>query len=94
MTDYIHSEMFRLNNPCGDQGTIENRMFAAKTDRLVPAIEFTHSLLNFCVWVIKRNRCEFGVPEFPYLAQWKEWLGQQSGYRSLKSYANLDLIGG
>lgn len=93
-SDYHPTEMMRLNNPTGCGSTIENRMFAAATDRLVPAIEFTHSLMKFCVWMIKAHRSESGVPEYPYLAQWKEWLDREPGYRTLKSYAPFDLIGG
>jgi len=81
--------MWRLNSPDGGD-TMECRMFSANVDLLLPAIDFTHSMVNFAKhWLSKGNE-----GEYPYLYDWAEWLDKQrtAKYPDLRQAAPFHLI--
>ena len=75
--------MLRANLP-DDEYTLEYRLWAGVSDRLIPALEFAHACTNF----VHKNKKD----KYPYLKDMKEWLFKQRAYNDLKACPEWDLI--
>lgn len=89
-----HSRMVEHNG----YGTAEFRLFAGSEDRLLPAIEFSHSICKFLQTRKRLTRPIQNTPVrewgkvVPYLHEWKAWLMKQKGYKVLKADPAMELI--
>lgn len=96
-----HNAMVQSNGADGCY-TLEYRFFAGLADRLIPAIDFTHSFTKWArpLWersgltkmdLFREGSSNWGH-EIPTVQMYKEWLDKQPGYAALKSDHALSYI--
>jgi hypothetical protein len=83
---YIDNEMVRFNRPTPYSYTSEIRLWAGLSNRLIPAIEFTHAITRFAMPVVSKLKVKdvYRSADIPTLSQFKEWVMKQNGYNVLK----------
>lgn len=78
-----------------DKGSrLEVRMFGPRSETLIPAIEFTHSVCKFLTGhrVTKKQKYELKPNDMPTGVDYYNWLMKKPGYATLKSFAPWSLI--
>lgn len=88
-----NDSMFRFNSPSG-VSTIEFRLWDGRADRLVPALDFAHSMVKFTMRK-ERTRmkdvkayCMCNAKDYTPLGEYLEWLQDRKGYKALKEDLN------
>lgn len=82
----VGNNMVRFNQPASGSYTSEIRLWAGLSDRLIPAIEFTHAITRFAMPLVPKimKAGEYRSKDIPTLSQFKEWVMKQNGYNVLK----------
>lgn len=84
------NEMVRTNCKDGSY-TMELRLFETGADRLPVAIETAHSLFKYARGIVNKKPNP-QIKDVPTLGDYRDWLFKQRGYKTLKNYANWNLI--
>lgn len=90
---YVRNSSVRWQRFRGKGGAYEVRIFGARPEVLLPAIDFTHSLYKFLEPkshnLLNTNQVLDNLPSW---SAYREWVMSQPGYSALKSYAKWELI--
>lgn len=71
---------------------LEVRMFGPRSETLIPAIEFVHSVCKFIQWHKVSKLSYLTIEDMPTGAEYHDWLMNKPGYSALKAYAPWGLI--
>lgn len=88
--DWIDEEDYQMTRDKGRR--LEVRLFGPRSEVLIPAIEFCHSV---CRFITDHKISRFSIikqSEMPSGMEYYQWLLKQPGYSQLKAYAPWSLI--